>query len=96
MELPAKAIREQIASAVDLIVQQSRLKDGSRKITYITEVQGMEGETITLQDVFVFEQKGVDERGRILGKLRPTGIKPKFFEKFEVSGIKLPPDLFGG
>ncbi|MGE5605755.1 MAG: CpaF family protein, partial [Bacteroidota bacterium] len=95
MELPAKAIREQIASAVDLIVQQSRLKDGSRKITYITEVQGMEGETVTLQDIFVFEQKGVDEAGRILGKLRPTGIKPKFFEKFEVSGIKLPPDLFG-
>ncbi len=94
MELPVKAIREQIASAVDLIVQQSRLKDGSRKITYITEVQGMEGEVITLQDVFIFEQKGVDETGRILGKLKPTGIKPKFFEKFEVFGIKLPPDLF--
>lgn len=94
MELPAKAIREQIASAVDLIVQQSRLKDGSRKITYITEVQGMEGEVVTLQDVFVFEQKGVDESGRIVGRLKPTGIKPKFFEKFEVSGIKLPPDLF--
>lgn len=95
MELPAKAIREQIASAVDLIVQQSRLKDGSRKITYITEVQGMEGETITLQDIFVFEQKGVDELGRILGELRPTGIKPKFIEKFEVSGIRLPQNLFG-
>lgn len=94
MELPAKAIREQIASAVDLIVQQSRLKDGSRKITYITEVQGMEGEVITLQDIFIFEQTGVDETGRILGRLKPTGIKPKFFEKFEVSGIKLPPDLF--
>lgn len=95
MELPAKAIREQIASAVDLIVQQSRLKDGSRKITYITEVQGMEGETITLQDIFVFEQKGVDELGRVLGELRPTGIKPKFIEKFEVSGIRLPQNLFG-
>jgi pilus assembly protein CpaF len=94
MELPAKAIREQIASAVDLIVQQSRLKDGSRKITYITEVQGMEGEVVTLQDIFIFEQTGVDETGRILGRLKPTGIKPKFFEKFEVSGIKLPPDLF--
>jgi pilus assembly protein CpaF len=94
MELPAKAIREQIASAVDLIVQQSRLKDGSRKITYITEVQGMEGEVVTLQDIFIFEQTGVDESGRILGRLKPTGIKPKFFEKFEVSGIKLPPNLF--
>lgn len=96
MELPARAIREQIASAIDLIVQQSRLKDGSRKITYITEVQGMEGEVITLQDIFVFEQQGVDETGKILGRLRPTGIRPKFFEKFEVSGIKLPPDLFKG
>lgn len=94
MELPAKAIREQIASAVDLIVQQSRLKDGSRKITYITEVQGMEGEVVTLQDIFIFEQTGVDETGRILGRLKPTGIKPKFFDKFEVSGIKLPPNLF--
>lgn len=94
MELPAKAIREQIASAVDLIVQQSRLKDGSRKITYITEVQGMEGEVVTLQDIFIFEQTGVDESGRIMGRLKPTGIKPRFFEKFEVSGIKLPPDLF--
>ena len=96
MELPARAIREQIASAIDLIVQQSRLKDGSRKITYITEVQGMEGEVITLQDIFVFEQQGVDETGKILGKLRPTGIRPKFFDKFEVSGIKLPPALFRG
>lgn len=96
MELPAKAIREQIASAIDLIVYQSRLKDGSRKITYITEVQGMEDGVITLQDLFLFEQKGVDELGRILGRFKPTGIKPKFFEKFEVSGIKLPPDLFAG
>lgn len=96
MELPARAIREQIASAIDLIVQQSRLKDGSRKITYITEVQGMEGEVITLQDIFVFEQQGVDETGKIQGRLRPTGIRPKFFEKFEVFGINLPPDLFRG
>ncbi len=94
MELPVKAIREQIASAVDLIVQQMRLKDGSRKITYITEVQGMEGDVVTLQDVFVFEQSGLDESGRVIGRLKPTGIKPKFYEKFEVSGIKLPPDLF--
>ncbi|MGE5553698.1 MAG: CpaF family protein [Betaproteobacteria bacterium] len=94
MDLPVRAIREQIASAIDVIIQQARLRDGSRKITHITEVQGMEGDTIVLQDVFVFEQRGVDENGRILGRLRPTGIRPKFVEKFIQSGIQVPPDLF--
>jgi pilus assembly protein CpaF len=94
MDLPLRAIREQIASAVDLIVHQNRLKDGSRKITNITEVQGMEGEVIVMQDIFVFEQTGVVE-GKIQGKLRPTGIRPKFVEKFEVTGIHLPPNVFG-
>ncbi|HHW13738.1 MAG TPA: CpaF family protein [Firmicutes bacterium] len=94
MDLPVRAIREQIASAVDLIIQQARLRDGSRKITHITEVQGMEGDIITLQDIFVFEQRGVDEQGRILGRLKPTGIRPKFIEKFVQSGIQVPPDLF--
>ena len=94
MELPVKAIREQISSAVDLIVQQSRLRDGSRKITYITEVTGMEGDIITLQDIFVFKQHGKDEKGHIIGSLAPTGIKPKFVEKFEDAGITLPQDIF--
>jgi len=94
MELPVRAIREQIASAVDLIIQQSRLKDGSRRITHITEVQGMEGDVIVLQDLFVFEQKAVTEEGKIIGELRSTGIRPKFWEKFETAGINLPPDLF--
>lgn len=94
MDLPIKAIREQISSAVDLIIQQSRLKDGSRKITHITEVAGMEGEVITLQDIFIFKQKSKDEGGKILGEFMPTGIKPKFFEKLELSGAKLPSDLF--
>lgn len=94
MELPVKAIREQIASAVDLIVQQSRLKDGTRRITHITEVVGMEGEVITLQDIFVFKAKGKDERGRIIGDIVPTGIKPKFMEKFDGSGVYLPNDIF--
>ncbi len=94
MELPVRAIREQIASAVDVIVQQSRLKDGSRRITHITEVIGMEGEIITLQDIFVFKQNGKDEKGKISGDFVPTGIKPKFMEKFEKSGIILPSDLF--
>jgi pilus assembly protein CpaF len=94
VELPLKAIREQIASAVDLVVHQNRLKDGSRKIVNITEVQGMEGDVIVMQDIFVFEQTGIVE-GKIQGKLRPTGIRPKFVEKFETSGIHLPPNVFG-
>ncbi|MGQ0609264.1 MAG: CpaF family protein [Chloroflexota bacterium] len=94
MDLPLRAIREQIASAVDLIVHQNRLKDGSRKIVNITEVQGMEGDVIVMQDVFVFEQTGVEE-GRILGRLKPTGIRPKFVEKFETAGIHLPANVFG-
>ena len=94
MDLPLKAIREQIASAVDLIVHQNRLKDGSRKIVAITEVQGMEGDVIVMQDIFVFEQTAVVE-GKIEGRLRPTGIRPKFVEKFEAAGIHLPPNVFG-
>jgi pilus assembly protein CpaF len=94
MDLPLKAIREQVASAVDLIVQQNRLKDGSRKIVNITEVQGMEGDVIVMQDVFVYEQTGVTE-GRIEGRLKPTGIRPKFVEKFDAVGIHLPSNIFG-
>jgi pilus assembly protein CpaF len=94
VDLPARAIKEQIASALDVIVQISRLKDGSRKVTNITEVQGMEGDAIILQDVFVFEQTGYVE-GKVQGRLRPTGIRPKFSEKFEAAGIKLPQGVFG-
>ncbi|TYQ12972.1 UNVERIFIED_CONTAM: pilus assembly protein CpaF [Acetivibrio alkalicellulosi] len=94
MDLPVKAIREQIASAVDIIVQQSRLKDGSRRITHISEITGMEGEIITMQDIFIFKQTGKDDKGKITGGIVPTGIKPKFMEKFELYGIMLPSDLF--
>jgi len=94
MDLPLRAIREQISSAVDLIVHQNRLKDGTRKIVNITEVQGMEGDVIVMQDVFVFEQTGMSE-GKIQGRLRPTGIRPHFVERFEVAGIHLPPNIFG-
>ncbi|MGH2450726.1 MAG: CpaF family protein [Candidatus Limnocylindria bacterium] len=94
VDLPARAIKEQIASALDIIVQISRLKDGSRKVTHITEVQGMEGEQIVLQDVFVFEQTSYVD-GKVEGRLRPTGIRPKFTEKFEAAGIKLPQNVFG-
>ncbi len=96
MDLPVRAIREQIAGAVDLIVQQTRLRDGTRRIVQVTEVQGMEGETITLQDIFTFQQSGIDEDGKVLGELQPTGIRPKFTERFAAAGIQLPPGLFGG
>lgn len=94
MDLPVRAIREQIASALDLIIHMARLKDGSRKIVAITEVQGMEGDVIVLQDIFVFEQTGF-ENGKVLGRIRPTGVRPKFVEKFEVANIYLPPQIFG-
>jgi pilus assembly protein CpaF len=95
MDLPLRAIREQISKAIELIVQQGRMKDGTRKVTHISEVQGMEGDVIIMQDIFIYEQSGIDERGRIIGRLRPTGIRPKFIEKFEENGIYLPPSVFG-
>ena len=94
LELPERAIREQISSAIDLILHQSRMRDGSRKITHITEVQHMEGTTITTQDLFRFEQTGFDNNGKVLGHFMPTGMQPEFLEKFEISGIKLPEGFF--
>jgi len=94
MELPVRAIREQVSSAIDLVVHQARMRDGSRKITNITEVSGMEGEIITMTDIFIFEQAGF-ENGKVIGRLRPTGLRPKFMEKIEASGIHLSPSLFG-
>jgi pilus assembly protein CpaF len=94
MELPVRAIREQVSSAIDLIIHQERMRDGSRKVTNITEVSGMEGDVITTTDIFVFEQTGF-ENGKVLGRLRPTGLRPKFMEKIEGSGIHLPPTIFG-
>ena len=95
MDLPLKVVRQQIASAVDLIVQQSRLKDGTRKVTAITEVAGMEGDTVVLTDVFKFEQTGVAEGGKIIGNLKPTGIRPHFSPRLEAAGLKLGPEVFG-
>jgi pilus assembly protein CpaF len=94
MDLPVRAIREQITSAVDLVVHQERLRDGTRKVVYITEVSGMEGDVITTTDIFLFEQTGV-ENGKVIGRLRPTGLRPKFMEKIEAAGIHLPPSIFG-
>jgi pilus assembly protein CpaF len=94
-DLPIRAIREQMASALDLIVHLSRLRDGTRRVTHVTEVQGMEGEVITLQDLFLFDfGMGVDEVGRFKGHLKSTGIRPKFAERLADYGIRLSPDLF--
>jgi pilus assembly protein CpaF len=95
MDLPIKVIREQIASAIDLIIQQSRLKDGSRKVTAITEVAGMEGDTIVLTDIFKFEQTGISADGNVIGELKPTGIRPLFSPRLEAGGFKLGPEVFG-
>jgi pilus assembly protein CpaF len=94
MNLPIKAIRDQISSAIDVIIQQSRLMDGSRKITHITEVQGMEGEVIILQDIFKFNQKGLDNKGKVKGDFEFTGIMPKFIEHLKETGINIPQNIF--
>lgn len=94
MELPIKAIREQVSSALDLVVQQSRLKDGTRKVVNISEVVGMEGDTITLQDLFVFRQEGLDSSGKITGRFVSTGIRPGFLEKLTSNGILVKDDWF--
>jgi pilus assembly protein CpaF len=94
MDLPVRAIREQISSALDVIVQQSRLRDGSRKLTHITEVLGMEGDVIVLQDIYRFEQTGIDKQGKVQGHFRATGIRPHFIEKLIAAGQILPDDIF--
>ncbi len=94
MDLPVRAIREQISSAIDVVCHQARMRDGSRRVTFITEVSGMEGDVITTTDIFAFEQTGIEE-GKVMGRLRPTGLRPKFMDKIEASGIHLPPSIFG-
>ncbi|PKN45341.1 MAG: pilus assembly protein TadA, partial [Deltaproteobacteria bacterium HGW-Deltaproteobacteria-17] len=94
MDLPVRAIREQIAAAVDIIVQQTRYSDGSRKITYITEVTGMEGEVITLQDIFLFKQDGYDENNKVMGKYMATGFMPKFYDDLRRKGIPVDMTIF--
>jgi len=93
MDLPVRAIREQIASAIDLIIHQSRMQDGTRKVTFVTEVIGMEGDVITMQDIFRFEQTAVED-GKVLGELVPTGLRPKYMDKIEAYGFHLPPSIF--
>jgi pilus assembly protein CpaF len=94
MELPVRAIREQISSAIDVVVHQERMRDGTRKVTNITEVSGMEGDVITMTDIFLFEQTGF-EGSKVVGRLRPTGLRPKFMDRIEAAGIHLPASIFG-
>ncbi len=94
MELPIRAIREQIASAIDVVVHQERMRDGSRKVVNVAEISGMEGNVITMTDIFIFEQTGY-ENGRVIGILRPTGLRPKFMDKIEAAGIHVPASIFG-
>ncbi|MFO7168271.1 MAG: CpaF family protein [Chloroflexota bacterium] len=95
MDMPVHVIREQIASAVDLIVQQTRLEDGQRKVAYITEVQGMEGDVVVLQDIFMLHILGKTPEGKLITELRPTGTRPRFSSRLEAHGFKLPPHIFG-
>ncbi len=94
MELPHRAIREQIAGALDLVIQLERMRDGSRRVVTITEIQGMEGDVVTMSEIFKFEQAGYED-GRVIGLLRPTGLRPKFMDKIQAAGIHLPSGVFG-
>jgi pilus assembly protein CpaF len=94
LNIPENAIRRQIVSALDLVVQISRLSDGTRKVACMSEIVGMEGDVATMQDIFVFQKRGVKENGQVLGEFVPTGIRPKFAERLAVTGIKLPATMF--
>jgi pilus assembly protein CpaF len=94
MRLSDRAMRQQIASAVNLVIQVARLTDGTRRITSISEITGMEGDTITMQEVFIFDRRGVDKDGKVLGKFRPTGVRPRFAERLKIYGMQLPRSFF--
>jgi pilus assembly protein CpaF len=94
INLPDRAIRQQIASAVSVIVQVARLSDGARRVTQISEVTGVSDDMVTLQDIFVFDRLGIGPNGRVLGRFRATGLRPTFTERLKASGIQLPPNLF--
>ena len=96
VNLPERAMRHQIASAIQIVVQQSRMSDGTRKVTSISEITGMEGDVITMQEIFTFEKLGVTPEGKVIGRFRATGVRPKVCERLKASGIHLPPDMFEG
>jgi pilus assembly protein CpaF len=94
LNIPDNAVRRQIASAIDVVVQIMRLSDGTRKITNIAEITGMEGDVVTMQDIFVFRKRGIKESGEVIGDFRPVGIRPKFAERLAITGIPLPANMF--
>jgi pilus assembly protein CpaF len=94
--LPERAMRQQIAAAIQIVIQQSRMSDGTRKVTSISEVTGMEGDVITMQEIFAFEKVGVTHDGKVIGRFRATGVRPKCSERLKASGIHLPADMFEG
>jgi pilus assembly protein CpaF len=96
MNLPERAMRQQIASAIQIVVQQTRMSDGTRKVTSIAEITGMEGDVITMQEIFCFEKLGVTQEGKVIGRFRATGVRPKVCERLKASGVHLPPDMFEG
>jgi pilus assembly protein CpaF len=94
--LPERAMRQQIAAAIQIVIQQSRMSDGTRKVTSISEITGMEGDVITMQEIFLFEKAGVSQEGRVIGRFRATGVRPKACERLKTSGVHLAPDMFEG
>ena len=96
LDLPEKAMRQQMASAINVIIQVARMSDGTRKVTAISEITGMEGDVITMQEIFVFEKMGISPEGKVIGRFRATGVRPKACERLKASGIHLPPDMFEG
>ena len=94
--LPERAMRQQIASAIQIVIQQSRLSDGARRVTTISEITGMEGDIITMQDIFVFEKTGITPEGKVTGRFRATGVRPKCWERMRTAGVHLPPEMFDG
>jgi pilus assembly protein CpaF len=94
LDLPQRAVRHQIASAIDVVIQLARLSDGTRKLVSLQEIAGMEGDIVTMQEIFRFDRHGVDAEGNVIGEIIPTGLRPNFAEKLRISGIALPADLF--
>ena len=92
--LPERAMRQQISSAIQLVVQQTRMSDGSRKVTSVSEITGMTGDVVAMQDIFVFEKLGIDVSGRVLGRFKATGVSPKFAERLKAVGFELPLNMF--
>jgi pilus assembly protein CpaF len=94
LNIPDTAVRRQIASAIDLVIQVTRLSDGTRKVTNLAEITGMEGDVVTMQDIFIYRKKGIKDNGEVVGSFQPVGIRPKFSERLAVSGIALPSSMF--